>query len=275
MRRRVLPCNKDEESTVTSRPVIVVDHGSTDGTSENINNIFPDVIIITGDNTMWWTAATNLGVRYALDQGASSILTLNNDLVVGEDYLQSILNASFVYPNSIIGSVSVNIDNKEHVAFAGIRWNKLIAKYTPTIKNIKSFSDLQLDYNIIETDLLPGRGTLFPSAVFEEIGFFDDHKFPHYMADEDLSYRAKKKDYRLLVCVNAIVHSHLSATGINNTNSSLSKFSLLKQIFLSIKSPNNLFVRWNWAHNTTFPFLYFLIDSGRVLYSQIRKILKT
>jgi len=46
---------------------VVCDHGSTDGTSVAINQQFPEVIIIQGDNSLWWTAAINRSVAYVLE----------------------------------------------------------------------------------------------------------------------------------------------------------------------------------------------------------------
>src|ERR1700735_4536623 len=73
--------------------LIVVDHGSTGCTSDNIASQFPDVIVLKGDKSMWWTAATNLGVRYALNNNASKVLTLNNDTVAEPDFIPEIFKA--------------------------------------------------------------------------------------------------------------------------------------------------------------------------------------
>ena len=45
---------------------VVVDDGSTDGTSEAIEQQFPSVKIIKGDGDLWFTEGTNTGVRAAL-----------------------------------------------------------------------------------------------------------------------------------------------------------------------------------------------------------------
>jgi GT2 family glycosyltransferase len=251
---------------------VVVDHGSTDGTSINIQAGFPDVVVLQGDESMWWTAATNLGVRYALEKKADFVLTLNNDLIVGHDYIGHLLAAAMSNPKSVIGSVSLDIDQPEKVMFAGARWNAWIAKYRSAVDLQKSYSVLKSQYRSVPTAMLPGRGTLIPTGAFREAGLFDEVNFPHYMADEDFSLRAHKIGYALIVDTSCVVFCHIGATGLNGEQRKKKKLALLRADFTSIKSPTKLSVRWQWArkHGKS-PLLYFAIDIARVAYSNLRK----
>ena len=48
----------------------MIDDGSSDNTSNIVNKKFPDVILIKGDGNLWWSGATNLGIRFAMESGA-------------------------------------------------------------------------------------------------------------------------------------------------------------------------------------------------------------
>jgi GT2 family glycosyltransferase len=251
---------------------VVVDHGSTDGTSQHILAEFPEVVVVKGDESMWWTAATNAGVKYALEKNADHILTLNNDLVVGKDYIDHLASAALANPRSIIGSVTLDIDQPEKVMFSGGSWNAWIAKYRSAVDLQKAYSVLKDQYATVSSDLLPGRGTLIPATALREAGLFDEVNFPHYMADEDFSLRAQKRGYSLLVNTSCVVFSHVGATGLNGQHSKKKVIAMLMDDFTSIKSPVKLSVRWQWArkHGKS-PILYFAIDLGRVVFSNLRK----
>ena len=76
------------KQTNTNFKVIIVDDGSTDGTSEMIEKDFPEVILLKTKGDLFWTAATNLGIQHALDQQAKFIMTLNNDTLATEDFIE-------------------------------------------------------------------------------------------------------------------------------------------------------------------------------------------
>src|SRR6476660_7924680 len=65
--------------------VIIVDDGSTDGTSDFVNKEFPEVEILKGDGNLWYTAGTNRGMERALFYEPDHILAVNNDSIFDEN----------------------------------------------------------------------------------------------------------------------------------------------------------------------------------------------
>jgi GT2 family glycosyltransferase len=246
---------------------VVIDDGSSDGTGKMLKNKFPEVHVIKGDGNWWWTKSINEGVKYSLENNADYILTLNNDLLMKPNYLQTLMNKYKNNHKRVIGSVVVDINNPQKVHYTGTKWNSFSAKYSSNI-NVNNYNNLKVKDNLIKTDLLPGRGTIIPVKVFDKIGLYDEKNFPQYMSDEDFSLRARKNSFRLFVSTNSIVYSYINETGENFYNLNSSRF--IKSLF-SIKSPMRLDIRYNWAKkHGKCTLIYFIFDITRILGSAIR-----
>lgn len=248
--------------------IIVVDDGSTDGTDLMIEAEFPEVVVLKGDGNLWWTEATNWGVRYAQQhrdsRQPSFVLTLNDDTRVEPDYLQAMLQAYQTHQPCLVGSVSVDSDNPNKLEYAGTAFEL----YTASGKNLASsyhfdYRELRKHRNFLESDSLPGRGTLIPMRVFDEVGLFDSKNYIHYMADIEFSVRARKAGYRLIVNVPSPVYEY-----VNSTSSLITRQAGWKEFwngFTSFKSPTNLKIRYQFAitHSKT-KIVYFLFDVSRI-----------
>lgn len=250
--------------------MIVVDDGSTDGTAEAIRSQFPDVVVLTGSGALWWTGATNLGIRYArqnwLPDAQNFILTLNDDTEVSEQYLESLLTAYQANKPCIVGSVSVDILPPHRLLYAGTGmnlWFPHINNWAATRFN-NNYELLRANQTAIFSESLPGRGTLIPQQVFERIGLFDEANFRHYMADLDFTVSARKAGFPLLLSVDSVVYEYADTTGFDVKQQA--NFRQFRQALTSIKSPINYPVRYQFARkHAPLGLLYFGFDMLRIV----------
>ena len=259
------------EQSYQDYKIIVVNHGSTDGTDTMIEEEFKTVILITIDNSKWWTGAINTGIKKAMELSVDAedfILTLNDDLEVEKNYLEALVGIYDIKKPAIVGSICVNISNTNQVISSGTKWDPVFAKYTNVGFN-SNYNTFSYETDYVDSDLLSGRGTLYPIKSFTNYGLFDEIKFPHYAADEDYSRFLFIKGYKLIVSTKAVVKSHFMESGLKENKTNLIKF------FSSLKSPANIKIRWNWAFkNSPFPLFYFICDFGRNFGSYLKYILK-
>jgi len=172
--------------------VVVINDGSSDGTKEMLKTKFPEVHVINGDGNLWWTAATNLGVKYALENNADYILTLNNDTIANEDFLEKMMYWADQKPNALLGAFAIDADTKKAV-YGGEKINWYFCSSINLLKILPS--DKQNGLHPVTH--FPGRGLLIPTKVFRTIGLYDEKTFPHYTADYDFTFRANKQNFEI------------------------------------------------------------------------------
>jgi Predicted glycosyltransferases len=223
--------------------VVVIDHGSTDGTSDRIAQEFPEVILLKGDDSMWWTAATNAGIRYVLKRSdAKFILTLNNDTIAEPDFLFHLMESTAHAPeNSLIGSSAIDAESKEYI-YRGerLKWAKESTLF------LNEITESRPDNGLLKVSHFPGRGLLIPLEVFQTIGLFDEKHFPHYMADYDFTLRAAKKGFGIFCSWDAKLGIYPEASGANQLKRRKTLGGYIQHLF-GIKGGGNLPLFYQYA----------------------------
>jgi GT2 family glycosyltransferase len=214
--------------------VIVIDDGSSDGTSQMIREEFPDVILLHGDGNLWWTRATNLGVQYALEHGATHVMTLNDDTIVTEDFVENMLYWAAREPNALLGAIA--LDQTTHEIVHGgevIKWAS--AGYVNLLQKIKP----EDRHGLHKVTHLPGRGLLIPREAFSNVGLFDAKHLPQGAADFDFTLRAIRAGFRAFCNYDAKLFVYPNSIGALDYRKNKSLKNYFNHLF-SIKGGGNL-----------------------------------
>jgi GT2 family glycosyltransferase len=199
--------------------IIVVDHGSTDGTRAGLMAHFPRVTYLEGDPAHWWTGATNAGIREALKRGAEYLILLNNDCYVKPDTLATLLGYAERNPGTIIAPVQRHLDDG---TVCVVRASSCFLAGYPTMV-LPWHSRHVGEPRLLRSRLIiGGRGVLIPRSVFERVGLFDDARLPHYGADHDFYLRCRRQGIPLYVAADATVELDSSHTTLATRLGSLS-----------------------------------------------------
>ena len=198
--------------------IIVIDDGSTDGTKEWIIKNYNEVHLLEGDGNLWWSGGINMGAKYAIGSLKTDYLLLwNNDIKINDDYFSMLVKVAAEYDDTaLIGSkVYANMEKKIVWTMGGIFNPK--SGYT----GMKAFmaEDTEEYQKPVEADWLTGMGTLVPSGVIREIGYWDEVNFPQYHGDTEFSYRAKLNGFKNIVDPRLIIWNDIENTGLNHGGS--------------------------------------------------------
>ena len=184
---------------------IIVDDGSTDGSSRLIRERFPETTIVVGDGTWWWARATNAGVEKARERGAAFVFTCNNDVILHEDAISSSVSDALSSGKALVGATVFYQGIEDRVWFAGADLDRSSGDIVHRTETWPASEGPR------PTAVLTGMGMLIPVEAFDEVGLFDDECFPHYLADCDFSLRAAENGYDLLVSPASKIFNDISS----------------------------------------------------------------
>lgn len=175
--------------------IIIVDDGSSDGTGAAIKKTFPDVSVIQGDGSLHYAGGTNRGISAALERKPDFIVTMNDDAVFHEQFLQRLIKTAKDNPHSVIGALLLLWNEPHRVFQVGFKWKTFSGGWSQS-ENLTAFDVPQ---KVFEVEGLAGNCVLFPADAIKECGLMDEEKFPFGWGDIQYVARMKKMGWRLLV----------------------------------------------------------------------------
>jgi len=174
--------------------VYLVDDGSTDGTSEAVQERFPDVNVIKADGSLFWNGGMRLAFETAFKEDHDYYLWLNDDTEFYSDTLKKLLaclddmRQRYDKDVVVVGSI-------QHVDHGGAIYGGLIraAKWKTTHFRLVLPSEEPL-----ECETMNGNCVLVPKGIASVVGNLDAG-FVHGMGDIDYGLRVSKAGYSLWV----------------------------------------------------------------------------
>lgn len=230
-----------KQQTYKNFRAVIIDDASSDGTAAAVHRQYPDAIVLEGDGNLWWSGGTNVGVEKALEDQADYVLTINDDLEVRPDYIESLVKQAERHPQSLIGSIVLDKHDPEKVWYFG-------ADFDQATGVMQHVSGVRKDYTkSVESAWLTGMGVLIPVEVFSKVGLFNQKDFPQYFGDVEFSLRARQAGYGLWISPTSEVISDVESNWVTK---SLDKPRLRFwwQLFFSIRSPYQLTSRVKFYH---------------------------
>lgn len=182
--------------------VVVVDNGSVDSSVEIIESEFPNAILLKQPKNLGFAGGVNVGIRYAIKEKYDFVALLNNDAAADKDWLRlllvemkkksvGIVTGLLLDQKGILVDTTGELYSKWGLAFPRGRGE--------AVSNAPSRS---LVFGA------SGGASLYRTAIFKEIGMFDQDLFAYY-EDTDVSFRTQLAGWKVLYTPEAIAyHKH-------------------------------------------------------------------
>jgi GT2 family glycosyltransferase len=196
--------------------VILVDNGSTDGTSGYIKLRYPWVKVVTLRRNLGYAEGNNIGARYAKGK---YLLFMNNDVSITHESIESLI--TFMEHNPRIGVVSPKIFSDKEVLDAAGGEVTYPLGFAPRRGRGRKDSNKFINPELVA--YAPGSLFLIRKDLFYSLGGFDPTYFC-YHEEVDLCWRARLIGY--------IIAFYPHATAFHRVSYTTSKFSVDQAYFM-------------------------------------------
>ncbi len=215
--------------------ILVIDNHSQDESVREIKKYFPNQKVISNSENLGFAGGNNVGLKYAIKNGADYVFILNNDTTLDENCIEELLK---IAKEKQIGAVGPKIyfspgreyhdsytkeERGKVIWFAGgvFDWNNIIGSH----RGVDQVDRGQFD-DESDCDFLTGCAMLIKTEVLRKTGIFDENYFL-YLEDADLSERIKRVGFKLKFAPKAIVW-HKNAASQGKTGSKLQDYYIIR-----------------------------------------------
>ena len=194
--------------------VVLVDDGSSDGTSEAISEKFPDVFIIKGSGNLYWCGGMRMAWDVAALKDPDYYLLLNDDTILRYGALSSLIDLVGPPESRIIAVGTIENPATGDVIYGAINKRKGVLG----IRDIES------------CDTFNANCVLIPRQVYQEIGNLYSG-YTHCIGDIDYGLLASRRGIEIKKSdrfIGTCVENPVEGTWRDRSLSRINRFKLLQ-----------------------------------------------
>ncbi|HEY0175231.1 MAG TPA: glycosyltransferase family 2 protein [Pedobacter sp.] len=187
--------------------IIVADNGSTDGSLEKLKTQFPELTFLDNKENLGFAEGNNRAIEYALINGYSYSLIINNDTEIDQDIVKGLLLHLQRHPEAAAVQPAIYwLHDKEKI------WNGE-GGYHPVTGRVYSDKTIPTGTEgFRKAKWVTGCCMLVRNNVFQEIGLFNSVFFL-YDEDVELSFRMRAAGYELHYLPQVKMYHEAGASG--------------------------------------------------------------
>jgi GT2 family glycosyltransferase len=202
--------------------IVVVDNGSTDGSTDAAKRDFPDAIVVRAGKNLGYGHGNNLGSRRS---SGKYLLFLNDDTVLLNNAVKGFFEFAEGHPELRIGAIGPLLrDGKGDAANSFGDFPHPFSQVPIILENLgithrerKAIeASRRSSRKWFPSDFVSGAALFVPRKVFEEMGGFDEDFFL-YFEETELQYRMAASSLRRYVLDGPLI-IHLGGGGCARSN---------------------------------------------------------
>lgn len=211
--------------------VVVVDNNSADATVAFIKENYSSITILPQKENLGFGKANNIGMAYALKQGADYVFLLNQDAYIEKGTIEELISAHHKEPQyGIVSPMHLN-GNGDALDFN-------FSKFISPARCKKLYSDIFLNTvqdRIYETEYVNAAGWLLSKKCIETVGGFNPSFF-HYAEDDNYAQRARFHNLKIGILPSTVIY-HDREGRSENVFFENKKMSYKREIVFKISNP--------------------------------------
>ncbi len=174
--------------------VILLDNVSSRDMTEVITKKYPQVQIIPLTENLGYAGNNNIGIKVALEQGADWVLILNDDTVLDQMCLSSLIQAGELdHEIGVMGPMVYHFNEPQMIQSAG----GMLGKYWKSSHLGQNENDHGQFPSIHIVNWISGCALLVRRTVIEQVGMLDPDYFL-YWEDVDWCVRASQSGWKIV-----------------------------------------------------------------------------
>ena len=220
--------------------VILVDNASQNEEGKTLKQLFPEIELLQNSENLGFAGGNNIGITYALEQGYSHLMLLNNDTVVEPDFLGEMLLKFRQNPNlGVVQALILFLNDPKIIWSAGGKWGPALGKAI-TLGDREPVSDYRPKKATL--DWATGCCMLITREAILKVGLLNEQYFV-YFEDVEWSLRFKKAGYDISLAEKAFIYHEAGAsskkTHLEGTLSSKVFYFHVRNQFFLLRGQHN------------------------------------
>ena len=172
--------------------IMLVDNGSSDDSNQLLEEEFPEIELVNLQENLGFAGRNNVGLDYALKEGFSHILLLNNDTIVQDgDFLTKLVQLLEEEPS--VGAVGPTVEQTDGIIQLSILPYPNIGNTIVNTLGLYHPNHKKRQY----VDSVAGCCVLVRREAIEQAGLLDENYFM-YGEETEWFYRMRKRGWKVL-----------------------------------------------------------------------------